>query len=440
MRLGEGVARELAILVLAAGKGVRMKSDLPKVMHTTCGKPMLGWVLEAAQGLKPSRTIVIVGHNKKMVMSAFEQDHLAWVAQKEQLGTAHAVMSAAPELKDFTGDVMVLFGDVPLVREQTLQDMLKEHRAQRAACTILNAEVDKPDGYGRIVRDKDGKVRAIVEHRDAKTKQRTIREINSGIMVFEAKALFETIWKIKSNNDQGEFYLTDIVALLIKKRRKVAAIVVGDEKEIIGVNSRVQLAEVNKALRMRILEQLMLDGVTILDPDNTYVEAGVEIGRDTVVWPYTVIESGAVVGKNCEVGPFAHLRVGAVMKNGAEVGNFTEMKKATLGKKSKAKHLSYLGDVKIGAGVNIGAGTIVANYDGTNKFVTVIEDDAFVGSGSILVAPVKIGKGATTGAGAVVTRDHDVPSGGVVVGVPAKPLKKKKTARTSKNKKTENKR
>jgi len=383
---------------------------------------------------------VIVGHNKKMVMSAFEQDHLAWVAQKEQLGTAHAVMSAAPELKDFTGDVMVLFGDVPLVREQTLQDMLKEHRAQRAACTILNAEVDKPDGYGRIVRDKDGKVRAIVEHRDAKTKQRTIREINSGIMVFEAKALFETIWKIKSNNDQGEFYLTDIVALLIKKRRKVAAIVVGDEKEIIGVNSRVQLAEVNKALRMRILEQLMLDGVTILDPDNTYVEAGVEIGRDTVVWPYTVIESGAVVGKNCEVGPFAHLRVGAVMKNGAEVGNFTEMKKATLGKKSKAKHLSYLGDVKIGAGVNIGAGTIVANYDGTNKFVTVIEDDAFVGSGSILVAPVKIGKGATTGAGAVVTRDHDVPSGGVVVGVPAKPLKKKKTARTSKNKKTENKR
>jgi bifunctional UDP-N-acetylglucosamine pyrophosphorylase/glucosamine-1-phosphate N-acetyltransferase len=423
------MARQFAVLVLAAGKGVRMRSDLPKVMHKVCGRPMLQFVLDTAESLGPTEIVAVIGQNKKAVVESFRERRVNWVVQEEQLGTAHAVMTAAPALKGFGGDVLVLCGDVPLIRAETLEKLLAAHRSSRAACTVLSALLDNPAGYGRIVRSKDGGVKAIVEDRDADESQKKIKEINSGVMIFSAPALFDVLWNVKRGNAQGEFYLTDVIALLIKRRRKVEACLAAEPEELLGINTRAQLALVSAAMRSRILEHLMDAGVTVIDPANTYVDCDVSVGEDTVIWPYTVIESGVSIGKNCEVGPFAHLRAGTVMEDGAEVGNFTEVKKGHLGKKTKAKHLSYLGDVDIGSDVNIGAGTIVANYDGVEKHLTVIEDGAFIGSGTILVAPVKIGKRAVTGAGAVVTREKDVAAESVVVGVPAKPLKKRADSR-----------
>ena len=417
------MAKKLAVLVLAAGKGVRMRSDLQKVMHRVGGRPMLQYVLDTAESLDVTGIAAVVGNKSKDIADAFKDRRVNWLVQEKQLGTGHAVMTAAPHFKGYTGNILVLYGDAPLVRKETLEGLLETHRTERAACTVLGAVLDNPAGYGRIVRSRDGKVRAIVEDRDTTEAQRKINEINSGVMVFQASVLFDVIWQVKRNNSQGEFYLTDAVSLLIKKRRKVAAHLAEDPNEILGVNTRAQLAQVNWLIRRRILNNLMESGVTIIDPENTYVEADVAVGEDTTIWPYTVIESGVTIGKGCEVGPFAHLRVGTLMEDGSEVGNFTEVKKGRLGKHSKAKHLSYLGDVSIGKNANIGAGTIVANYDGTTKHLTVIEDGAFIGSGTVLVAPVRVGKGATTGAGAVVTREKNVADGAVVVGIPAKPLK-----------------
>lgn len=421
--------RKRSALILAAGKGVRMKSDMPKVLHKVCGAPMLAYVLEAARAARLSPIRAVVGRGRGQVRKQFDRAKVDWIHQKKQAGTGHAVMTAGPKYRGFRGDVVILPGDVPLLAPQTITLLLHAHERMKAACTILTAGVDDPAGYGRIVRDGRGAVRAIVEHGDATKAQLKISEINSGIMAFDGPTLFETVKELKNDNSQGEYYLTDVIGLLKRRRKKVAAVVVDDSREILGINSRAQLARVGRIMRMRIIERLMDEGVTIVDPENTYIERDVEIGRDTVILPYTVIQSGVRVGRGCEVGPFTHLRVGTVMEEGSEVGNFTEVKKGLIGKRTKAKHLSYLGDVKIGADANIGAGTIVANYDGRKKHLTVIGDRAFVGSGSVLVAPVKIGVGAVTGAGAVVTRNHDVPNGGVVVGVPARPLKKKKKRR-----------
>lgn len=414
-------------LILAAGKGVRMKSDVPKVLHRVCGVPMLRYVLETAAGLDPIR--VMVGYGREKVEAQFADVKADWIYQAEQLGTGHAAMTAAAHYRGFRGDVVILPGDVPLLTADTVRALIEAHRSRKAACTVLTAEVEDATGYGRIVRDRRGAMLAIVEHRDATKAQRRINEINSGIMVFDGPTLFETVKELKQNNAQGEYYLTDAIGILKRRRRKTAALKVADPREILGINSRAQLAEAGRIMRMRILERFMAEGVTIVDPENTYIERDVEIGGDTVVLPYTVIGTGVKVGRHCEVGPFTHLRAGTVLEDGAEVGNFTEVKMGLIGRGTKAKHLSYLGDVKIGSGVNIGAGTIVANYDGRKKHLTVIKDDAFIGSGSVLVAPVTVGKGATTGAGAVVTRNHDVPDGAVVVGVPARPLKKKQKRR-----------
>jgi bifunctional UDP-N-acetylglucosamine pyrophosphorylase/glucosamine-1-phosphate N-acetyltransferase len=418
--------KKTSALILAAGKGVRMKSDIPKVLHKVCGAPMLQYALEAARGAGLGQIRVIIGHGSDRVKEYFSAWDIDWVEQAEQLGTGHAVMTAAPMYEGFRGDVVILYGDVPLLRAETVAALVETHRRAKAVCTALTAEVEDPAGYGRIVRNKSGALTAIVEHRDATKAQLKIREINSGIMAFDGPTLFDTIRRVKNDNAQGEYYLTDVVEILSRKRAKIATFTVGDFREILGINSRAQLAELGRVMRMRIIERLMAEGVTIVDPENTYIERDVEIGRDTVILPYTVIGTGVRIGKGCEVGPFTHLRVGTVMEDGSEVGNFTEVKKGRIGKRTKAKHLSYLGDVEIGADANIGAGTIVANYDGKKKHQTIIGDGAFVGSGSVLVAPVRIGKGATTGAGAVVTRGHDVPDGAVVVGVPARPLKKTK--------------
>lgn len=418
--------KKTSALILAAGKGVRMKSDMPKVLHKVCGAPMLQYVLEAARGAGLGQIRAIIGHGSDRVKEYFSAWDIDWVEQAEQLGTGHAVMTAATLYKGFRGDVVILYGDVPLLTAETVAALVETHRRAKAVCTALTAEVEDATGYGRIVRNKAGALKAIVEHRDATKAQLKIREINSGIMAFDGPTLFDTMRRVKNDNAQGEYYLTDVVEILSRKRAKIATFTVGDFREILGINSRAQLAELGRVMRMRIIERLMAEGVTIVDPENTYIERDVEIGRDTVILPYTVIGTGVRIGKGCEVGPFTHLRVGTVMEDGSEVGNFTEVKKGRIGKRTKAKHLSYLGDVEIGADANIGAGTIVANYDGKKKYQTIIGDRAFVGSGSVLVAPVRIGKGATTGAGAVVTRGHDVPDGAVVVGVPARPLKKTK--------------
>jgi bifunctional UDP-N-acetylglucosamine pyrophosphorylase/glucosamine-1-phosphate N-acetyltransferase len=416
--------KKTSALILAAGKGVRMKSDIPKVLHKVCGAPMLQYVLEAARDAGLEQIRVVIGYGGERITEYFAGANVEWIEQKEQLGTGHAVMTAATMYKGFRGDVVIIYGDVPLLKAATVSALLDAHRRAKALCTVLTAKVDDPTGYGRIVRNKGGALKAIVEHRDATKAQLKIKEINSGIMAFDGTMLFETIRQLKNDNSQREYYLTDVAEMLSRKRGKVATFTVDDPREILGINSRAQLAEVGRIMRMQILERLMAEGVTIVDPENTYIEHNVEIGRDTVILPYTVIGAGVKIGKGCEVGPFTHLRVGTVMEDGSEVGNFTEVKKGHIGKRTKAKHLSYLGDVEIGEDANIGAGTIVANYDGKKKHLTIIGDRAFVGSGSVLVAPVKIGKGATIGAGAVVTRNHDVPDGAVVVGVPAKPLKK----------------
>ena len=418
--------KRTSALILAAGKGVRMKSDMPKVLHKVCGSPMLQYVLEAARGAGLDPVRVVIGYGAERIREHFAGANVEWIEQKEQLGTGHAVMTAAPMYKGFSGDVVALYGDVPLLKAETISALLAAHRREKALCTVLTAKVDDPTGYGRIVRSKSGALKAIVEQRDATKAQLKIKEMNSGIMAFDGPTLFETIRRVKNDNSQREYYLTDVVEMLSRKRGKVATFTVDDPREILGINSRAQLAEVSRIMRMQIIERLMAEGVTIVDPENTYIEHNVEIGRDTVILPYTVICAGVKIGKGCEVGPFTHLRVDTVMEDGSEVGNFTEVKKGRIGRRTKAKHLSYLGDVDIGEDVNIGAGTIVANYDGKKKHLTIIGDRAFVGSGSVLVAPVKIGKGATTGAGAVVTRNHDVPDGAVVVGVPAKLLKKTK--------------
>lgn len=409
-----------AVVVLAAGQGVRMKSDLPKVLHDCCGRPLLGHVLEAAAVLRPDALVVVVGHGAAAVRAAFPDRGITWVEQTERRGTGHALAQAAPALRSFRGRLFVLCGDAPLVRGETLEALAAASAGRLA--TVLTCRVDDPSGYGRILRRPDGDLERIVEHRDATPEQRAIREVNSGGYCFEAPAVFDAVRQLKPDNAQGEYYLTDVLPLLMASGR-VGAFTAPDPSEVLGVNSRRDLAVAGAHMRARILERHMAAGVTFTAPDLTWVECGVDIGADTVIEPFTVLRSGVRIGRHCEVGPFCQLRAGTVLEDHAEVGNFVEVKKSRLGSHSKAKHLSYLGDATIGARVNIGAGTITANYDGVNKHPTVIEDGASTGSHTVLVAPSTLKRGAKTGAGAVVTR-RTVPAGETWVGVPAKALGK----------------
>jgi bifunctional UDP-N-acetylglucosamine pyrophosphorylase/glucosamine-1-phosphate N-acetyltransferase len=413
-----------AAVILAAGKGMRMRSERAKVLHEVCGRPLLAFVLDTvtAAGISPMH--IVVGYQGEDVKERFKESPAIWITQEERLGTGHALLMAEPLLGDFDGEVVVLCGDAPLVSSATLQGMLKKHRETESSCTVLTCEIPDPTGYGRVLRDDKGQVRAIVEHNDADESELAVREVNSGAYVFAAAAVFPLLRRLKPDNKQKEYYLTDVLPLMLRKGHKVSAYLAPDGAEILGANSRQDLAMIDGILRRRVIDALMEKGVTIVDPSKTYIEAGVKIGRDTVVYPFTVIRSGVIVGSNCEVGPFSHLRSGTKIEDHAEVGNFVEVKKSKIGLRSKAKHLSYIGDALIGDDVNIGAGTITANYDGSRKHQTVIEDEASTGSGTVLVAPVKLGKGATTGAGAVVTRGCNVPDRAVVVGVPARLLKK----------------
>jgi bifunctional UDP-N-acetylglucosamine pyrophosphorylase / glucosamine-1-phosphate N-acetyltransferase len=412
-------------VVLAAGKGVRMKSERPKVLHEVLGRPVLDFVLRHLRQAGVEDIIVVVGHQAEKVKAA--APGCRFVEQKEQRGTGHALNSAEPELSGFKGDLFVVAGDAPLVGPDTFQRMLEDHRAQKRDATFLSACLDDPAGYGRVVRDKEsGKFLRFAEEVDATPQEKNIPECNSGEYVFRSPAIFEALREVKPDNKKNELYLTDALGVLVAKGRPVDAVRSLNPNEIFGVNSRRDLVAATNFLRWKILEHHMDNGVSVVDPSTTFIEEDVTIGQDTVIQPFTVIRRGVVIGKNCEVGPFAQLRAGTVLEDHAEIGNFVEVKKSRIGRHSKAKHLSYLGDATLGANVNIGAGTITANYDGKNKNPTIVEDGAQTGSNTVLVAPVKLGKGAKTGAGAVVVRGEVAP-GAVVVGVPARPVGTKRS-------------
>lgn len=435
----------LAAVILAAGKGTRMKSALPKVLHRVGGKPMLGHVLEAVQRAGAEKTVVVAGFGKDQV-AAYVENHATVVLQGEQLGTAHALMQAAPELASFPGHVLVVCGDTPLITAETLSQLVKTHLEQQASATVLTAEMDDPTGYGRVIRDAQGQVERIVEQKDGSPKELAVREINTGFYCFSVAGLFETLQQISTTNAQGEYYLTDIMELYNRQNKVVAACKCSNSSEVLGVNDRRHLAQAELLMRNRVLNRLMDEGVTIIDPATTYVEDTVSVGADAILYPGAILEgstkvgSGTVIGPNsrlvnvvvgenchiqysvitdseigfeCNIGPFAYLRPGSKLGDHVKVGDFVEIKKTIVGNNSKIPHLSYIGDAVIGHNVNIGAGTITCNYDGKNKYCTEIADGAFVGSNANLVAPVKVGTNAIIAAGSTITKD--VPEGALGV-------------------------
>jgi bifunctional UDP-N-acetylglucosamine pyrophosphorylase/glucosamine-1-phosphate N-acetyltransferase len=411
-------------VVLAAGKGVRMKSERAKVLHEILGRPVLGFVLRNLRGAGIEDITVVVGYQAEAVRAA--APGCRFVEQKEQRGTGHALRTAGPELEGFTGDLFVLAGDAPLIGPKTLLRMLEEHRQAGREATFLSGCLDDPSGYGRVLRDQPGgRFIRFVEEVDASPAEKNIPECNSGCYLFRAPGIFEALRQVKPANRKGELYLTDALEVLAAQGKPVDACRSRNPAEIYGVNSRRDLVAATNFLRWRVLEQHMDGGVTVVDPSTTYIEEEVAIGTDTVIHPFTVIRHGVEIGRGCEVGPFAHLRPGTVLEDGAEVGNFVEVKKSRVGRHSKAKHLTYLGDALLGARVNIGAGTITANYDGVAKHETVVEDEVQTGSNTVLVAPVRLRRGAKTGAGAVVVKG-EVPEGAVVVGIPARVIRRRK--------------
>ncbi len=424
-------------VVLAAGQGTRMKSKLYKVLHPVCGKPMVQHVTDTLAAMKVEDVVVVVGHGAEAVRDTLG-DSVAYALQSEQLGTAHAVQQAVPHLLDKAGTTFILYGDVPLLSEETLRALLTYHEEQQAAATVLTAEMADPAGYGRIIRNVAGEVLRIVEHKDASDEQRAIREINTGIYCFDNKKLITALSQVKNENVQGEYYVTDCIGILRDAGEKVVAFIAKDPDETMGVNDRVQLAEAEGYMRRRINERHMRNGVTIQDPHATYIEADVTIGPDTYILPGTHLRGKTVIGADCRigpqtelrdvtvadnvtieysllvqstvsenvsVGPFAYVRPDSEIAAGAKIGDFVELKNAKIGKGSKVPHLSYVGDAEIGENVNIGCGTITVNYDGEKKHKTIVGNDVFVGCNSNLVAPVKIGDGSYIAAGSTINQD-----------------------------------
>jgi bifunctional UDP-N-acetylglucosamine pyrophosphorylase/glucosamine-1-phosphate N-acetyltransferase len=425
----------LSILILAAGQGKRMKSDLPKVLQPLAGKPILAHVIERARELHATGIHVVYGHGGEIVREAFPDEQVTWVLQAEQLGTGHAVMQAMPAVPD-DHLVLVLYGDVPLIRRATLEQLIAA--GGEKSIGVLSVILDDPSGYGRVVRDAGGRVVRIVEQKDANTKERAIREINTGLMAVPAKLLRRWLSALRSDNAQGEYYLTDIVVAAVKEGLDVKAVIAPTVAEVLGINDKIQLAEVEAAHRQQKARELMTAGVTVADPMRLDVRGTVKVGRDVYldintvlignvtlgsrvkIGPNCVIRdtvigddvevqpncviNGAEIDAGCEIGPFARLRPGTHLHRDVHIGNFVEVKKSEIGVGSKANHLTYLGDAVIGSKVNVGAGTVTCNYDGVNKWVTHIGDGAFIGSGTMLVAPVEVGVNATIGAGSTITR------------------------------------
>ena len=413
--------KEIAVIILAAGKSTRMKSEVPKVLHPICGRPMLGYVLDLVASLKPTQVVAVLGHKQESVRKIIPKG-IKIVIQKKLIGTADAVKAGLSALKGFRGTVLVLYGDNPLLKKETLKKLLDYHLVNSVDATLLTAHLKKPFGYGRILRDKYFSICGVVEEKDADEVEKDIKEINTGIMVFKKDKLDGNLKYIQPFNRKKEYYLTDIIEILAKKNCLVDGVKAEDAQEVLGINTRAELAQANSLMQKRINDKLMQDGVTITDPESTFINFGTKIGMDTVIYPFTVIERGVKIGKRCSVGPFAHLRENVELKDNVTAGNFIEMVRAKIGSKTFVKHFSYIGDSTVGSSVNIGAGTVTANFDGAKKHYTVIQDNVKIGSDTIIVAPIKIGKFAVTGAGSVVTKN--IPDKTVVVGVPARILRK----------------
>ena len=452
--------KALNVLIMAAGLGTRMKSNRAKVLHELGGSPLIAHVSRTAQALEPQRIIIVVGHQAEEVEKAAraEVGELAsFVVQEKQRVTGDAVESARSVLENSDSLVLVLSGDVPMIKLETLQKLIEHHNSARADCTVLSVRLENPTGYGRVIRDESGAFQTIVEQRDATDEQRQVKEINSGIYCFEARDLFKALRKVEPKNDQGEYYLTDVPEIIMANGGTVTVYLHNDAREVYGINSRAELAEFENLIRRTAIRKLMTDsGVTFIDPSHAYISSEAQIGRDTIIYPNVTVEGKTVIGEgcvirsgaritnsrlgdavtikdhsiivdsqiesNCSVGPFAHLRMNALLEETATVGNFVEVKKSRLKRGTKAMHLTYLGDATIGERTNIGAGTVTCNFDGEKKHETIIEEDVKVGSDTMFVAPVRVGARSTTGAGSVVTKD--VPPDSLVVGVPAKVKKK----------------
>ncbi len=414
--------KDIACIILAAGKGTRMNSDLPKVLHPLCGRPMLGYVMDLARELKAAEVVTVLGHGHQLIRKQLKQG-LNIAVQKRLLGTADAVKQAMPRLNKFKGDVLVLYGDMPLLNKDSLEGLLRYHRENDFDATLLVAKMEKPFGYGRILRDRYANIRGIVEEKDADDFQKETKEVNTGIIIFKKDILSLVLRRIRPNNRKKEYYLTDAVRLIYEDGGLVGSFELKDAGQAQGINSRSQLAHANSVMQRRINKTLMKNGVTIIDPATAFISYGTKIGKDSVIYPFTVVERDVRIGNRCFIGPFAHLREGTRIEDGVIAGNFIETVRSRLGSKTLAKHFCYIGDSSLGSGVNIGAGTVTANFDGRKKNNTVIKKGAFVGSDTVLVAPVKIGKGSLTAAGSVVTRD--VPDKTRVAGVPARPMKAK---------------
>lgn len=415
--------KNIAVIILAAGKSTRMKSGIPKVLHPICGRPMLGYVLDLVYALKFKNIIAVLGHKHEDIKKLLKPG-IKVVRQKRLLGTADAVKEAMPLLKNFKGEVLILYADNPLLKKETIKKLLEHHIKNNLDATLLTAKMDKPAGYGRVLRDKYASISAIVEEKDADDFQKDIQEINTGIICFNKDRLNDSLKHVRPNNRKKEYYLTDTIAILYKKGFILDSVKINDINEALGINSRGDLAKANSIMRQRINEELMQEGITIVDPDSSFIGFGAKIGRDTTIYPFTVIESNVRIGKRCFIGPFVHLREGAHLGDDIMAGNFLEVVRSKISSGTLMKHLGYIGDSRIGRMVNIGAGTVTANFDGKKKNITVIKDKAFIGCDTVLVAPVKIGKRARTGAGCVVTKNKNVPDGTTVVGVPARILKK----------------
>ncbi|MBL4954209.1 bifunctional UDP-N-acetylglucosamine diphosphorylase/glucosamine-1-phosphate N-acetyltransferase GlmU [Neobacillus sp. YIM B02564] len=424
-------------VILAAGQGTRMKSKLYKVLHPVCGKPMVQHVVDQVQMLNIEEMVTIIGHGAEQVKAQLGETS-SYALQEVQLGTAHAVMQAGSRLAGKEGVTIVVCGDTPLMKAETMEALFKHHEDTNAKATILTARIADPTGYGRIVRNDHGLVEKIVEHKDATEAERTINEINTGTYCFDNITLFDALKHVSNDNVQGEYYLPDVIEILKNQGEVVSAYQTNDLDETLGVNDRVALAEAERIMRSRINEQHMRNGVTIIDPANTYIEADVTIGQDTVIYPGTMLKGKTLIGEDCQIGPyseiescqigdhtvvrqsaafcssigsrvnigpFAHIRPDSNIYDDVKIGNFVEIKKSVFGQGSKASHLSYIGDAEVGSGVNIGCGSITVNYDGKNKYLTKIEDDVFIGCNSNLVAPVTIGKGAYVAAGSTITKN-----------------------------------
>jgi bifunctional UDP-N-acetylglucosamine pyrophosphorylase/glucosamine-1-phosphate N-acetyltransferase len=441
-------AGDFAVVIMAAGKGTRLKSNRAKVLHEIGGRPLLAHVIQAAQRVVPARDIyVVVGHQAESVRAAVEAMGVRFVLQAQQRGTGHAIMSARRQTEPYA-NILVLSGDVPLIRPETIEDLRDFHLTNKAAMTVLTAQPPDPSGYGRVIRAGGYRIKAIVEQKALSKAQQKAREINSGIYAFASRPLFANIDRLTTNNSQGEFYLTDMAALLNEAKARVLALKAADPAEVLGANTLAELAALDMQLRAAKCKDLMAAGVTIYRPETCVIDCEVEIGPDTIVEPFVQILGRTRIGSGCRIrsfsvisesqlagdvvvrpgciidqsqigqrallGPYSHLRPGSEIGEEAHVGNFVETKKARLGRGSKANHLTYLGDAEIGAGANIGAGTITCNYDGQQKHTTVIEDGAFVGSDATLVAPVRIGRGAYVAAGSCIT--EDVPADSLAFG------------------------